>query len=160
MRTAYQEAVAAGIVAAGHKVEWIPNSLGRETLMIDGLHCGSELRPIGLYETVEVDRVSDAVTYRSVWRARKLSPDAAKAVPVLLDRHASVLSQRERTSRVDAARRSNAALTQTLSTAVGAVPELRLEATAARVTVSLTVPSLTVAQAQRLGAALREILGS
>lgn len=155
-RTAYQNAVAAGITAAGHVVEWASDGHGREVLRIDGLDCGTRFYG----ERPRVDCVPDAVTYVSVWRARQLPAEGEKAAKVLLDRHASVLHQRQRAAKADKARRRDEAMEQTLRDAIGEVPDLRLDVKGERVEVALTFDSLSPESATLLGDVVRQIIGA
>lgn len=150
-RTAYQNAVAAGIAEAGHVVEW-----RGDTLFVDGQYCGSRLAG----EKPAVESVPDAITFISAWRARRLSGDSAKAIPVLLDRLISVLHQKQRAAKHQAQVRRNDAMEQALLAAIGEVPGLRLIVSTSGVEVTLTMPALTPEGATRLGVALREIVGT
>ena len=153
--TAYQETIAAAIAAAGHAVEWKPlhASTSFAVLHIDGAPCGSNL-------TGDRPEVAGVWGSRgSEWAKRRLSADPCKAAATLIDRHAAVIAERERTAaqnRRDDARQEHRLA---IEAAIGDVPaRLSVEVHPAAVVLSLRLPSLTPEQAARLGDAIRGAL--
>ena len=152
--TAYQETIAAAIVAAGHAVEWRPlHPASPHVLHIDGAPCGSDL-------TGDRPEVAGVWGSRgSEWAKRRLSADPCKAAATLIDRHAAVIAERERTAAQN--RRDDARQERRLAieAAIGDVPaRLSVEVHPAAVVISLRLPSLTPEQAARLGNAIRGAL--
>ena len=152
--TEYQKAIAAGIAAAGHAVEWKPlHPASPHVLHIDGAPCGSNL-------TGDRPEVAGVWGSRgSEWAKRRLSADPCKAAATLIDRHAAVIAERERTAaqnRRDDARQEHRLA---IEAAIGDVPaRLSVEVHPAAVVLSLRLPSLTPEQAARLGDAIRGAL--
>lgn len=155
-RTAYQEAIATVIAAAGHAVEWKPlHPASPHVLHIDGAPCGSDL-------TGDRPEVAGVWGSRgSEWAKRRLSADPCKAAATLIDRHAAVIAERERTAaqnRRDDARQEHRLA---IEAAIGDVPaRLLVEVHPAAVVLSLRLPSLTPEQAARLGDAIRGALAA
>ena len=153
-RTAYQKAITAAIAAAGHAVEWKPlHPASPHVLHIDGAPCGSNL-------TGDRPEVAGVWGSRgSEWAKRRLSADPCKAAATLIDRHAAVIAERERTAAQN--RRDDARQERRLAieAAIGDVPaRLSVEVHPAAVVLSLRLPSLTPEQAARLGDAIRGAL--
>lgn len=154
--SAYQQAIAAEVRAAGHSAEWMPSHIShRLLLMIDGRSSGYEERRKGHFAS-SVEAVGFMEPIR--WRARKLAEDPKKAAASLLERLAVAIQARQDADERVQAQASRAALEEQLRAAFQ-VPNGFVRVESSAVKVELILDSLTPDKALRLATAINGVLG-